>query len=338
MDRRGREIASRLTDHIDAEILAAPSGWTMLSRCVRWNAAYIIDPGRRGLLAAVIARSLGMPTLVEIGDPQGDLYRAEGRSLPAVGIGRFADALVVRTASGVIFRGAELAAVLHPKVPWTYIPDGVDLGMFTPQPGDDTRRRLGIPVDALVVGLVGNIHWSEPRQSAYGLDVVSALVGLADLPVWALIVGGGDGVAHLRERANALGVQERIVFTGPVPHAKVPGLLCAMDVCVSTQSNDAIGRGRTTAKLPEYLACDRFVLSTPVGTAATILPSEMLMEHGESGDPSHHARLATRLRDLYGLRDRLHRGAGTRELAAIHFSYDSVAAQFLEFLQWVARS
>lgn len=332
MDRRGREIAARLGHLGDFDVIAAPPPREVIRRGRRWDAVYVIDPGRFGLPAAVLARALGKPTFVEIGDPQADLYRAEGRSRVAVHAGRTADWLVTHHASGVVFRGTQLASVLSPSVPSAYIPDGVDLELFQPQSGAQVRKAVGIPEDSLVVGLVGSLNWSTPRQSGYGLDVICALAHISDLPIWALIVGQGPGIEHLRRTSATLGVAGRTVLTGEVPHPAVPGLLCAMDVCVSTQSNDAIGRGRTTAKLPEYLACDRFVLATPVGTAAAILPAKMLMQHGESGDPGHHRRLAMRLRGVWDRRQELRASGGTRRLAESHFGYDSIARRFEAFL------
>jgi hypothetical protein len=108
-----------------------------------------------------------------------------------------------------------------------------------------------------------------------------------------------------------------------------------MDVCISTQSNDAVGRSRTTAKLPEYLACDRYILATAVGAAAEVLPPEMLLPYLGSHDPSHPERVAGRLAELLSRQEDLRRGAGTRPIALQRYSYPVLAGRLGEFLRRV---
>jgi len=334
MDRRAHGIASHL-GRADPQILVAPSPRTVAAHARRWDAAYVIDPGKRGMAAAAVCRALGKPTVVEIGDPQGELFRAQGRGRATVALGSAFDAAAVRYASGIAFRGSDLAHSLPPKVPWRFVPDGVDTDRFRALGSAEARASLGLPRDELIAGVVGSITWSERRRWAYGLDLVEALAELREHPVRVLVVGDGDGLEHLRRRAEELGVADRLALVGRRPHAEIPRLLSAMDVCVSTQSNDPIGRGRTTAKLPEYLSCDRFVLATNVGTASEVLPTEMLLPYANSLDPAHPGRLAQRLAELCPRREELHGGAGTRALALEHFAYRQVAARVRDFLDTI---
>ena len=52
--------------------------------------------------------------------------------------------------------------------------------------------------------------------------------------------------------------------------------LGALDVVLSTQSNDVVGQVRTTGKLPLYMANGRFILATDVGEASLVLPDAWL--------------------------------------------------------------
>ena len=88
------------------------------------------------------------------------------------------------------------------------------------------------------------------------------------LPVRALIVGDGDGLPHLQQRAQELGLGDRVRFTGRVPIEEVPLYTSMMDVALSTQTNNRIGQVRTTGKLPEYMAAGCYVLATDVGKLA----------------------------------------------------------------------
>jgi glycosyltransferase involved in cell wall biosynthesis len=105
-----------------------------------------------------------------------------------------------------------------------------------------------------------------------------------------------------------------------------------MDVCVSTQSNDAVGRSRTTAKLPEYLACDRFVLATDVGGASDVLPGEMLMPYEGVKDRDYPRRLAVRLGELATRQRELRIGVGTRALAERNYSYEVLGPRLATFI------
>lgn len=335
MVRRAGTLARHLAPSFEARVLAAP-GWRSLPAGLRESdLAYVIDPGRVGFPAALAARVSGRPVVVEMGDPQSGLYRAQGRGLPSLLAGAAIDRAVAAGATGVVVRGRGLAEILPLRVPWVEIPDGVDTDLFQPVTSGGVRAELGIPPGALVAGCVGSVEWSETTRTCYGWDLVEALGLLDDLPVWALVVGDGSGAERLRRRAEKLGVAERLVMPGRVPHERVPAHLCAMDVCVSTQSNDDVGRSRTTAKLPEYLACDRFVLATAVGAAAEVLPGEMQLPYRGSRDDLHPARLARRLADLLPRTAELRRGAGTRPLALQHYSYVPLARRLTAFLREV---
>jgi glycosyltransferase involved in cell wall biosynthesis len=329
--RRADEFARRLAPDLHVDIFPGanrvPFEYLAFTQLV-----YVIDAGRRGFPAAVRAKIAGRLVVVELGDPQRALYRADGRGHLAVAAGGLIDWLTTRRATAVVVRGRGLAAELSVRVPWIEIPDGVDIDMFRADGGAAVRAKLDIPRDALVVGLVGSLAWSEQLGMGYGWDVTEALAFLRDEPVVGLIVGDGPGVQRLRTRAAELRVSEKLLLPGRVAHRAIPRYLSAMDVCVSTQSNDSIGRSRTTAKLPEYLACDRYVLATAVGAAAEVLPDEMLLPfHGHS-DREHPARLADRIRTLVPRRQDLRAGAGTRAIAVDRYDYDLLADRLKGFL------
>jgi len=243
------------------------------------------------------------------------------------------DAIVGRRATAVVVRGRGLAQELHLRTSWTEIPDGVDVDRFVPGADGALRDELGIPSEALVAGLVGSLRLGRHEAATYGWDLIEALSLLREEPVWALIVGDGDGLEALTEHADTLGVSDRLVLPGYVPHEEIHRYVAAMDVCVSRQTNDAVGRSRTTAKLPEYVACDRYVLATAVGAAADVLPDEMLLPYVGSYDPDHPSRLADRLARLVPRQKQLRKGVGTRQIALEHYGYPELAKSLADLLR-----
>ncbi|MGW1778729.1 glycosyltransferase [Streptomyces sp. NPDC002143] len=124
------------------------------------------------------------------------------------------------------------------------VPNGIDLDRFRfdPVARHTTRRRLGLPDDAYVVGGIGRL------TAGKRFDVV--IQALAQLPDdhWLLLVGGGPEENVLRRTAHEAGVADRVLFTGERPYVAdgtpgpdLPSLACAMDLFVSPSPEETFG-------------------------------------------------------------------------------------------------
>ena len=331
--RRAEALAQVMADRVNTTILVASSLSEVFENLQTADVLYVIDPGRKGLPSAMAGCVKRIPTVVEFGDPQAALYRAQGRNFMSIFAGYLADSVSVRTPRHAVLRGKGLAEALRIRIPWTFIPDGVDMEMFRPQDSAQMRGKLGINDSSVVVGLVGSLNLSRKPPHCYGWELIEALAHLRNTQVIGLVVGGGPGREWLRRRALALGVADQVLLPGLVHHTDVAEYICAMDICVSTQTNDAIGRSRTTSKLPEYLACNRHILATDVGTAGAVLPREMLIPFEGSWDPSYPSRLADRVIDWLqsGRSPRVH----TRRIAATEFDYQVLGDRLCDVLEAV---
>jgi FkbM family methyltransferase len=142
---------------------------------------------------------------------------------------------------------------------------------------------------------VGSLNFAPRLGVGYGWDLVEALA-LTESVVVGLVVGDGPGRARLEHRAAQLGVRERIHFLGRLDAAETVSAIAAMDVAISTQSNDSVGQVRTTGKLPLYLACACPVLASHVGEAASLLgPLGWTIRYEGTVDRDYPARLAARI-------------------------------------------
>ena len=140
----------------------------------------------------------------------------------------------------------------------TIIPNGVDLKKFSSLSADEVSKcksKLGIPINALVIGSVGRL---EPVKNYQML--LSAFANLSRDEAFLHCVLIGDGILRrdLENLAFQLGVSEKVHFTGIIdnPHNIVP----IFDVFVMTSINE----GMSNAIL-EGMACGKAIVATDVG-------------------------------------------------------------------------
>lgn len=145
----------------------------------------------------------------------------------------------------------------------TVIPNAVDIGAFEPggQPDDTLKDSLGLN-GCTVLGFIGSFYAYE------GLDLlIAAVPGLVarhpELRV--LLVGGGPQDAALQAQAAALGVADKVVFTGRVPHAEVGRYYDLVDLLCYPRHSMRLTELVTPLKPLEAMAQGRVLLASDVG-------------------------------------------------------------------------
>jgi glycosyltransferase involved in cell wall biosynthesis len=343
---RAREFARRLPPDWEMRFAHRPARkWqgiasfsrTALAFCP--NVIYVVDTAYAGVLAGCLSRRLtGSRWVTDTGDAVHELLKSRGTCSPVqLALSRRIEQLALRGADHVVVRGSFHQALLEeqgvPRV--TFVPDGVDLDTVGPVDSRALRARLGLG-GYLVIGMVGTMSWSRRHRICYGWDVIEALGLMKKLPVRALLVGDGDGRAILERRATELRIRDRVVFTGTVAYNALPEYASAMDICVSTQSNDRVGMVRTTGKLPLYLACGKYVIATDVGEARRVLPGVgCLLPYAGVRDDEYPRRLATHVRQLLAEPELLRCAEGARQVARTHFDYGMLAGRVRGLVQAV---
>ncbi len=289
---------------------------------------YVVDMAYSGMIAGFLYKLLFRNRLiVDTGDSIHALARSMGRSrlglaatwlLESCSL-HFSDQLVVR---GTVHKERLLSQGIEAEV----IQDGGETELFQPTDVTDLRRSYGLH-DALTIGLVGSITWNSRLQMCYGSELVEALSLLRDIPVKGVIIGDGSGLERLKQDAVKCGVADKILFLGRIAYPELPQYLNLIDICLSTQSNDAVGQVRTTGKLPLYLATGRYILASRVGEAALVLPSEMLVDYNNVKDPQYPYRLALKIREAFRNRQAIQVTETSRQLAVQHFDYALLAGR-----------
>lgn len=170
---------------------------------------------------------------------------------------------------------ADIAVRGVPPERITVIRNAVDVSLFKfgAEPDADLRRSLGLE-GATVVGFAGSFYGYE------GLDLLieAARQMLPRHPrLRLLLVGGGPQESNLRAQAAAAGMQDRVIFTGRVPHAAVQRYYELIDVLAYPRLPIRLTELVTPLKPLEAMAQGRMLVASDVGG------HRELIRHGETG-------------------------------------------------------
>ncbi|RMG30831.1 MAG: glycosyltransferase, exosortase A system-associated [Gammaproteobacteria bacterium] len=282
----GREEADGLTFHRSRD----PRGWKTalpplepfaivdalaeraleVARRERPDVLHAHSPALDGLAALRVGRRLGLPVVYEIRAfwedaavdhgtaREGGLRYRLTRALETY-VARRADALVT------ICEGLkqDLVARGIPEEKITVVPNAVDLQNFQADvPRDKALARALELGEGPVLGFLGSFYAYE------GLDLlIEALPRIAAaLPgVRLLLVGGGPQETTLKARVAALRLEERVVFTGRVPHAEVGRYYGLVDILVYPRKSMRLTELVTPLKPLEAMAQRKLVVASDVG-------------------------------------------------------------------------
>jgi glycosyltransferase involved in cell wall biosynthesis len=272
-----------------------------LARAVRAQRPPLVvmeGTGTAGGLTLLAVNALwGVPFVVSSGDAVGPYLGLRSRLLGVLG-GVYERLLCRRCAGYVGWTPYLVGRALSFRAPRAMTAPGWTREHASEGARARIRERLGIPADALVVGLVGSLRWNDRLGYAYGAELVRAarLVRREDLVV--CVVGDGSG----RERLEALAGEDlgvRVLLPGRVPAAQVADHLAAFDVGSLPQSVDRVGSFRYTTKLSEYLAASLPIITGEIPAAYDLDEGCMWRLPGEAPwSPAYVEALAELLQGL----------------------------------------
>ncbi len=200
--------------------------------------------------------------------------------------------------------------------------DCVDTARFQPAPPrPEVLARCGIPDPTRFVNVL-TLGRMDPAAAHKGYDRLLEAFGRAAAAVPALrlvYAGGGELIAPLRARAAAMGLADRVVFTGAVHEDDLPDVYRACHV-FSLVSDRGPGRGEGLPLTPlEAAACGKPIL---VGDQDGSLEAVIDGVNGFVLDPfdaTAHAELLVGLATDPERRERL--GAAARARVLAHHDY-----------------
>lgn len=152
----------------------------------------------------------------------------------------------------------------------TVIPNGVDTALLQPQNREQAKKKLGLEGKS-VMGYVGSLeHW---------VDLETAVDALPELPgVVLLVIGPGlftDYGTKIAGRAKALGVDDRVKFTGAIPYREINQYIAAMDIGLNPLKRMKKNEYAAGGKVFNYLSCGRPVLSSRMISLERLLGNDL---------------------------------------------------------------
>jgi glycosyltransferase involved in cell wall biosynthesis len=304
---------------------------------MRPDVVFVEGIGYTGIFAGVFARVVcGSRMILSTGDAAYAFARACMAFGKAQAV-RLLEWIALRVSSAIVVWGPYHKEWLEARgfrnVFW--IPGGVDTSLFRPLDASVLRTRLSV-ADRLTIGVVGSINLNRRQEFCYGWEVVEVVRRLKHTPVAGIVVGPGDGVPFLQAKAREYGIEDRIILTGWVDHDALPEYINSIDVCISTQSNDLVGQVRITAKVPEYLACGRFIIATAVGGAQQFVKDcGVLLQSQGLKDDEYIEKIAAAVRVVLEDRSRLLTGRNGVDVARQHFDYAVLRPELRKVLDFV---
>ncbi len=283
------------------------------------------------LAGLALKRRRRVPMLLEINSPLAAERAALG-GLSLKHLAKWSEAQLWRGADAVLPVTAVLAesvtSVRGDPGELHVMPNGVNLDSHPdPDEVEAVRRDLDLPLDALVLGFVGFVRaWH---------GVGWAMDALCDLPARThlLVVGDGPALEELQAKAAAMGLADRVHFTGRVPHERVAAYIELFDVALQT----AAVSYASPLKLFEYMGHGRAIIAPDQPNIREVLAHGVTALLFRPNDPCSFSSALGRLCRDDGLRARLGRQA-RKTVEETPYTWAHNAARIAQLAEELARA
>jgi len=199
------------------------------------------------------------------------------------------------------------------------VPDGVDIDFFRPIANKmELRKRYNLPQDKRIVAYLGLLS----RYQGIGLllEAIRRIKRMRN-DVHFLIMGYPN-VDLYKRKADELGIQDIVTFTGRMPYSKAPEAIGCADIAVSLK----LSKTEANGKLLDYMAA-----GLPVAAFDTPVNKEILGAYGMYADYNNIDSFVEHLQFLLdnpGKADSF--GRALRRQAEDNFSWNIIGKRILE--------
>jgi glycosyltransferase involved in cell wall biosynthesis len=212
--------------------------------------------GKAGILGRLAAKRAGVPVIIHHihGPSFGNFQSAPANFIFTAAEKRAAKVTDHFFCSADAMTRIYLAAGIGKTSMFTRIFSGFNLEPFLKSKNDPAlREKLKIPADAFVIGKIGRIFKLKGHA-----DLVAAFAKILPQAPNARLLFVGDGAlrGEIENQIRALGLTEKIIFTGLVPPGEVAGYVGIMDCLAHLSYREALSRA-----LPQALAAGKPVVA-----------------------------------------------------------------------------
>lgn len=214
---------------------------------------------------------------------------------------------------------AETARQTAPDLDVSVIPNGIDIERFAPPAHRESNGAIRLITVARLLKRKG-IH-----------TVLEACARPTTLPVTLDIIGTGPYEDELRERANELGLGDKVRFLGFVPNAELPEYYGRSDIFVLPSSTESFG-----LVFAEAMSCGLPIAASNVGGIPETVRDGI---DGLLCPPNDPAALRQNIIQLMGSSDERARISDSqRQRILQHYPWSHIAARYAETYSNVLRS
>lgn len=241
---------------------------------------HVASPERNARIAIEMGHHYGLPVVYEVRglwhessvaqgwiDEHSDTYQKQHE----MHIKAMQDADAVVTLSKVL-KAECIREGIEPKKIFV-VPNGVSKISFgQKEKNDDLAQALGITPSDVVLGYVGLVRSLEGLD---GLLQVCQKLQTQHPNVKILIVGDGRDLNRLKQQAQQLGISNKVIFTGEIPHAAIDTYYTVIDIIVIPRTRNRVTELVTPIKPYEAMAKSKaLIVSDVAALLETIIPNE----------------------------------------------------------------
>jgi len=203
---------------------------------------------------------------------------------------------------------------------WCFIPNGIDTIRFSPDPsaGKSLRTQWNIPENVDIIGMVARI---DPQKGYHDFLQAASLVNDKKINVFFVCVGGGapEFVSELKKQATKLGIEDKVLWTGPL--FDMPAVYNTFSLCVSAS---AYGEGFPNV-VAEAMSCGIPCVVTKTGDSPDLIADAGLVVAPR--DPEAMADAICQILDASD-QERKRLGTLARRRIIENFSLDKMVQQY----------
>lgn len=160
-----------------------------------------------------------------------------------------------------------------------FLAQGIESERFLQaRPNEFYRKKYGIDSSDRLVVYSASLGITSDFEAILPM-LIELLRSSQELRI--LVTGDGVRREYFSSQVEACGLQNRIIFTGYIPHTDMPGVLKLARVGINYMAPTEVNKYRASIKVREYLAAGLNVVCNPVGDAELFKDYVTLCSHIE---------------------------------------------------------